>query len=395
MLKNKHILLGLTGGIACYKIAELIRLLKKAQADVQVIMTQAATQFITPLTLQALSGKPVLIDQWNTAIDDGMDHIHQSRIADAMLISPASADILAKLANGMCSDLLTTLCLARTCPLLIAPAMNQQMWAHPATQRNVEQLRTDGAKILGPDIGEQACGEYGLGRMLAPEHLFTELEDFFSIQCLTGKRVLITAGPTYEPIDPVRGLTNLSSGKMGFALARAARAAGAEVRLIAGPCSLATPYGVARTDVVTAEQMHDAVQTQIEFSDIFIAAAAVADWRVAEVSLSKIKKQANQTAPSWSLQLNPDILTSVAIRANPPYCVGFAAESENLEAYAQAKRQAKHIPLIIANHGPSTFGQEQTEVSVCDAHGITRLPRANKYQLAQQLIAEIAQRIAC
>lgn len=414
MLKDKYILVGLSGGIACYKTAELIRLLKKAQAQVQVVMTQAATQFITPLTLQALSGRPVLTDQWATVthlqrksstrrqtpnddteieFDDGMSHIHQSRIADAILLAPASANTLAKLATGICDDLLTTLCLARTCPLLVAPAMNQQMWAHPATQRNLQQLQADGVEILGPDAGEQACGEVGLGRMLAPEHLLSALEDFFVSKCLSGKHVLITAGPTYEPIDPVRGLTNLSSGKMGFALARAAHAAGAKVTLIAGPCCQATPYGVARIDVMTAVQMHDAVQAQLDSVDILIAAAAVADWRVQEVSTSKLKKQAAQQTPYWPLQLNPDILASVAARAKPPYCVGFAAESENLEAYAQAKRVAKNVPLIVANHGPSTFGQDDNQILLCDAQGTTQLPRMSKQALAQQLILEIARRI--
>ena len=393
MLKDKYILVGLTGGIACYKTAELIRLLKKAQAHIQVVMTQAATQFITPLTLQALSGKPVLLDQWDVSADDGMGHIHQSRIADAILIAPASANTLAKLASGICNDLLSTLCLARTCPLLVAPAMNQQMWAHPATQRNLQQLQADGVQILGPDAGEQACGEVGMGRMLAPEHLLSELEDFFVSKCLSGKHVLITAGPTYEPIDPVRGLTNLSSGKMGFALARAAHAAGAMVTLIAGPCCLATPYRVKRIDVTTAVQMNDAVQTQIDSADVFIAAAAVADWRVIEVSASKLKKQVDQVTSCWPMQLNPDILASVAARPQPPYCVGFAAESENLEAYAHAKRIAKNIPLIVANHGPSTFGQDDNQILLCDAQGTTPLARMSKYALAQQLMFEIAERI--
>lgn len=393
MLKDKYILVGLTGGIACYKTAELIRLLKKAQAHVQVVMTQAATQFITPLTLQALSGKPVLLDQWDVSADDGMGHIHQSRIADAILIAPASANILAKLASGVCNDLLSTLCLARSCPLLVAPAMNQQMWAHPATQRNLQQLQADGVQILGPDAGEQACGEVGMGRMLAPERLLNELEDFFVSKCLLGKHVLITAGPTYEPIDPVRGLTNLSSGKMGFALARAAHAAGAKVTLVAGPCCLVTPYGVTRIDITTAVQMNDAVQTQIDSVDIFIAAAAVADWRVLEVSTSKLKKQVDQVTSCWPMQLNPDILASVAARPHPPYCVGFAAESENLEAYAHAKRITKNIPLIVANHGPSTFGQDDNQILLCDGHGTRPLARMSKYALAQQLMFEIAERI--
>lgn len=402
-LANKKILLGLSGGIACYKAAELVRLLQKAEAHVQVVMTTAATHFITPVTMQALSGETVYTDQWDTRAHNNMAHINLSRAADIVLIAPASADFMVKLAHGACDDLLSTLCLARTCPLLIAPAMNQQMWAHPATQRNLAQLRADGVTILGPNAGEQACGEVGMGRMLEPDQLLALIEDFFQEKVLQGKHVLITAGPTYEPIDPVRGLTNLSSGKMGFALARAAYAAGASVQLIAGPCALTTPYGesysagIERTNVVTAQQMYDAVMekiSQAQRPDIFIATAAVADWRVANTSVHKIKKQNEQTPPpNWIMQTNPDILAAVANHAQPPYCVGFAAESERLEEYANAKRLAKNIPLLIANHGPSTFGQDDNEVTLFDEQGSLHLPRTSKTQLAHQLIAEIAQRL--
>lgn len=396
-LANKKILLGLSGGIACYKTAELVRLLQKAQAQVQVVMTAAATQFITPVTMQALSGHAVFTEQWDTRAHNNMAHINLSRETDVMLIAPTSADMMAKLAHGLCDDLLSTLCLARTCPLLIAPAMNQQMWAHPATQRNLEQLRTDGVTILGPASGEQACGEVGMGRMLEPIQLLQLLENFFQEKILEGKRVLITAGPTYEPIDPVRGLTNLSSGKMGFAIARAAYAAGASVQLIAGPCNLPTPYGIERTDVVTAMQMYEAVMHHTQSTsapDIFIASAAVADWRVRDTSPSKIKKQNAQETPAWTLQTNPDILATVASQAQPPYCVGFAAESDNLEEYARAKRIAKGIPLLVANHGPKTFGKEDNELILFDETGHLTLSRASKTELAKQLITEIAKRLS-
>lgn len=393
-LTNKKILLGLSGGIACYKTAELVRLLSKAGATTKIVMTEAATQFITPLTLQTLCGESVFTHQWGTENAAPLAHIHLSRHADVMLIAPASANTIAKLAQGLCDDLLSTLCLARTCGLLIAPAMNQQMWAHPATQRNLAQLRHDGVQILGPNAGEQACGETGLGRMLEPEQLLHALHDYFHTKVLAGKRVLLTAGPTYEPIDPVRGLTNRSSGKMGFAMARAARAAGAEVQLIAGPCPLSTPDGVQRIDVITAQEMYDAVMQHVDHADIFIATAAVADWRVANTSAQKIKKQiAHDEAPTFILQANPDILAAVAQRKNAPYCVGFAAESENLAEYAQTKRRTKKIPLLIANHGPSAFGQDDNEVTLFDEMGSLQWPRTDKYMLAQQLIVEIAKRL--
>ncbi|WP_454711267.1 bifunctional phosphopantothenoylcysteine decarboxylase/phosphopantothenate--cysteine ligase CoaBC [Cupriavidus nantongensis] len=392
-LRGKHIVLGLTGGIACYKSAELVRLLTKAGATVQVAMTEAATHFITPVTMQALSGRPVFLSQWDARIDNNMAHIDLSREADAIVIAPASTDFLARLANGLCDDLLSTLCIARDCPLLVAPAMNRQMWAAPATQRNAAQLRADGVVILGPGSGDQACGEVGDGRMLEPEELLDDLIAFFQPKPLQGKRMLITAGPTFEAIDPVRGITNLSSGKMGFSIARAAREAGAEVLLVAGPTGLPTPRGVIRTDVRSAQQMHEAVMAQLHGVDVFVAVAAVADWRPAEVAQQKLKKANDTDTPTLQFVQNPDILAAVAARADAPYCVGFAAESENLEQYGEQKRQRKGVPLLVGNIGHHTFGMDDNEIVLFDAAGMTRLPRADKLSLARQLVAAIGQRL--
>ena len=392
-LRGKHIVLGLTGGIACYKSAELVRLLTKAGATVQVAMTEAATHFITPVTMQALSGRPVFLSQWDARVDNNMAHIDLSREADAILIAPASTDFLAKVANGLCDDLLTTLCIARECPLLVAPAMNRQMWAAAPTQRNAAQLRADGVAILGPGTGDQACGEIGDGRMLEPEEIVEDLIAFFQPKPLAGKRVLITAGPTFEAIDPVRGITNLSSGKMGFSIARAAREAGAEVLLVAGPTALGTPRGVVRTDVRSAQQMHDAVMAQLREVDVFIAVTAVADWRPAAVAQQKLKKANDSDTPTLQFVQNPDILAAVAARADAPYCVGFAAESENLEQYGEQKRQRKGVPLLVGNIGHHTFGLDDNEIVLFDSHGMTRLPRADKLSLARQLINAIGQRL--
>lgn len=392
-LRGKHIVLGLTGGIACYKSAELVRLLTKAGATVQVAMTEAATHFITPVTMQALSGRAVFLSQWDARVDNNMAHIDLSREADAILIAPASTDFLAKVANGLCDDLLTTLCIARECPLLVAPAMNRQMWAAAPTQRNAAQLRADGVAILGPGTGDQACGEIGDGRMLEPEEIVEDLIAFFQPKPLAGKRVLITAGPTFEAIDPVRGITNLSSGKMGFSIARAAREAGAEVLLVAGPTALGTPRGVVRTDVRSAQQMHDAVMAQLREVDVFIAVAAVADWRPAAVAQQKLKKANDSDTPTLQFVQNPDILAAVAARADAPYCVGFAAESENLEQYGEQKRQRKGVPLLVGNIGHHTFGLDDNEIVLFDSHGMTRLPRADKLSLARQLINAIGQRL--
>jgi phosphopantothenoylcysteine decarboxylase/phosphopantothenate--cysteine ligase len=392
-LAGKHLVLGLSGGIACYKIAELTRLLTKAGATVQVVMTEAATQFITPVTMQALSGRPVYTNQWDGRVPNNMAHIDLSREADAIVIAPASTDFLAKLAHGMADDLLSTLCVARDCPLLVVPAMNRQMWQNPATQRNVAQLRADGIEVLGPDSGAQACGEVGDGRMLEPAATYEAIASFFKPKILAGRRVLLTAGPTFEPLDPVRGITNRSSGKMGFALARAAQQAGADVHLIAGPVALDTPWGVLREDVQTAQQMHDAVMRSVHDNDIFIAVAAVADWRVDHISEHKIKKTAERAMPTFNFVENPDILASVAKLPHPPFCVGFAAESGELEVHGEEKRVRKNVPLLIGNLGPATFGLDDNEVVLFDASGATRLPRADKETLARTLIAEITRRL--
>ncbi|WP_175940600.1 bifunctional phosphopantothenoylcysteine decarboxylase/phosphopantothenate--cysteine ligase CoaBC [Caballeronia sp. BCC1704] len=390
-LAGKHLVLGLTGGIACYKIAELTRLLVKAGATVQIVMTEAATEFITPVTMQALSGRPVYVSQWDARMPNNMPHIDLSREAHAIVIAPASTDFIAKLAHGMCDDLLSTLCVARDCPLLVVPAMNRQMWQNPATQRNVAQIRADGVEVLGPDSGSQACGEVGDGRMIEPEAAFEAICASFQPKILRGRRVLITAGPTFEPLDPVRGLTNRSSGKMGFALARAAAQAGADVHLVAGPVALPTPWGVYREDVQTAQQMHDAVMQAASDAEIFIAVAAVADWRVDHASEHKIKKSGD-ALPAFNFVENPDILASVANLPNPPYCVGFAAESGDLDLHGEEKRKRKNVPLLIGNLGPLTFGRDDNEVVLFEASGRTPLPRADKQSLARTLIAEIAKR---
>jgi phosphopantothenoylcysteine decarboxylase/phosphopantothenate--cysteine ligase len=385
-LANKKIILGVTGGIAAYKAAELCRLLIKAGADVRVVMTAAAQQFVGPLTFQALSGKPVLTSLWDAASDDAMEHIHLSRDADLLLVVPASADFLAKLAYGRADDLLSTLCLARACKLAVAPAMNREMWAAAPTRRNLEQLRADGVSLLGPAAGEQACGETGLGRMLEPADLLAALPGLLGAGPLAGKRVLITAGPTFEPIDPVRGLTNLSSGKMGYAVARAAAEAGAEVCLVSGPTCLATPAGATRTGVQSAAEMRRAVLAHLP-ADVFIAVAAVADYRVEAAATQKIKKSTD----GMTLQLvaNPDILAEVAALPDAPFCVGFAAETEQLAEHAEAKRLKKKLPLLVGNLAQDTLGQDTAELVLFDDQGQHRLPRADKLTQARHLISHL------
>ena len=397
-LQGKHIVLGLSGGIACYKAAELCRAMVKEGATVQVVMTEAAAQFITPVTMQALSGRPVFDSQWDRRPDNNMAHIQLSREADAVLIAPASADFMAKLLHGRADDLLSLLCLARpiaSVPLLIAPAMTREMWAHPATQRNVAQLRADGTYVLDVGAGEQACGEQGDGRMLEPQEILEDLIAHFQPKLLQGQRVLITAGPTFEALDPVRGISNLSSGKMGFAIARAAREAGAQVTLVAGPVALASPRGVHRIDVRSAHDMLQACQAQAGSSDILIASAAVADWRSAESAEHKIKKDGSGLPPALNLVENPDILATLAAsdrgRSGALFCVGFAAESQNLLELASAKRLRKGVPLMVGNIGPQTFGQDDNALLLIDAQGTTELPRNAKIVLARQLIAHIAQ----
>jgi len=399
-LAGKHIVLGLTGGIACYKSAELCRLLIKAGAVVQVVMTSAAEQFITPITMQALSQRPVALSQWDAREANNMAHINLTRQADACLIAPCSADFIAKLAQGRADDLLSLMCLARPIdkvPLLIAPAMNREMWSHPTTRRHLAQVAQDGAVVLGVGCGEQACGESGDGRMLEPQELLDELIALFQPKVLAGQKVLVTAGPTYEAIDPVRGITNLSSGKMGFAIARAAREAGADVTLVAGPVSLASPYGVQRVNVRSASDMLQAVIQRVDDASIFIATAAVADWRAAQASDQKIKKDGSGQTPQLSFVENPDILATVAQsprgQSRALFCVGFAAESHDLQANAQAKRLRKGVPLLVGNIGPATFGQDDNALLLVDESGTHELARDDKLTLARKLIANIADRI--
>ncbi len=412
-LKHRHFVVGITGGIAAYKTCELVRRLQDEGATVQVVMTEGGTQFVSPLTFQALSGRPVYTQSWSSpdksGPSNGMPHIDLSREADAILVAPASADFIARLVSGQTPDLLSTLCLAREIPLLVAPAMNRQMWDHPATQRNVNQLQKDGVTILGPGSGAQACGEVGDGRMLEPHEILAELLSRFGPEgnaaasdrgpnirgVLQGKRVVITAGPTFEAIDEVRGITNRSSGKMGFALAQVAREAGADVVLIAGPVSLRTPEQVRRLDVISAQDMHDAVHAELQSqaADCFIAVAAVADWRPASHVTGKLKKESGAGLGDIQWVENPDILASVAALPNPPFCVGFAAESgdrETLHSLLPAKRARKGVPVLVGNIGARTFGQDDNQIVICDSFGLHDIPLASKGALARVLIAQIA-----
>lgn len=385
-LAGKKILLGVTGGIAAYKAAELCRLLVKAGVEVRVAMTEAACAFVMPLTFQALSGKPVLTSMWMDDAPDGMSHIHASRIADLILVAPASADFLARLAHGRADDLLSTLCLARACPLAVAPAMNHEMWAASATRRNLAQLAADGVRVFGPAAGEQACGEVGLGRMLEPADILASLAESFGRGPLAGKRVLVTAGPTFEPIDPVRGLTNRSSGRMGYAVAEAARDAGGTVCLVSGPTCLPVPAGVRRIDVETAAEMRTAVLAELP-ADVFIAVAAVADYRVDAVAAQKLKK--SEAGLHLDLIANPDILAEVAARPDAPFCVGFAAETERLAEHAEAKRRRKNLPLLVGNLAQDTLGSDSAELVLFDAAGAHPLPRADKHTQARALIRHL------
>jgi phosphopantothenoylcysteine decarboxylase / phosphopantothenate---cysteine ligase len=415
-LQGKHIVLGITGGIAAYKAAELCRALIKEGASVQVVMTAGAEQFITPVTMQALSGRSVYTSQWDAREPNNMPHINLSREADAIVIAPASADFMAKLLHGQADDLLSLMCLARPrgddahahadnvqgsakpVPLLVAPAMNREMWSHPATQRNMAQLAADGAHLLGVGSGDQACGETGDGRMLEPAELLEDIIAFFQPKVLAGQHVLVTAGPTFEAIDPVRGITNLSSGKMGFAIARAAYEAGAQVTLVAGPVALPTPRGVTRIDVKSAQNMLQSTVSIAQAATLFIATAAVADWRPASAAEQKIKKDGSGQTPTLAFVENPDILATVAHSARAQsgalFCVGFAAESENLEAHAKAKRERKGVPLLVGNLGPATFGQDDNALLLVDAHGVQEVARAPKLALARRLVQEIARRRA-
>jgi phosphopantothenoylcysteine decarboxylase/phosphopantothenate--cysteine ligase len=388
-IARKQVVLGVTGGIAAYKAAELTRELQRKGIDVQVVLTRAAASLVAPATFQALSGKPVFSDLWDPRIADSMGHIELSRGKDAIVVAPATADFIAKIANGLADDLLSTLCLARECPLLVAPAMNRQMWDNPATRRNVERLVRDGVTILGPASGDQACGETGLGRMLEPAEIAEAVVGQFSPKLLRGTRVLITAGPTFEPIDAVRGITNRSSGKMGYALVRAALDAGAKVNLISGPVSLPVPAGAEVAQVETAAQMFDAVKRQVARADIYIGVAAVADYHVDKPRAHKIKKT-DERQLQLKLSPNPDILGWVANRSKPPFCVGFAAESRNLDAYAEAKRRRKKVHMMVANLVQDAIGSDENEVMILDDQGKHRLERAPKDVIARQLIAHIA-----
>jgi len=387
-LNNKRILLGITGGIAAYKSAELVRELQRRGADVQVVMTESACRFVTPVTMQALSGKPVFTDMWDNRVPNGMPHIELSRDRDIIVVAPATAGFIAKLVHGAANDLLSTLCLARECPLIVAPAMNRQMWENPATQRNIAQLRQDGIVVLGPESGDQACGEKGMGRMLEPADLARAVAAWFQPRLLAGTRMLITAGPTFEPIDPVRGITNRSSGKMGYAVARAALEAGAQVTLVSGPVALEAPSSAKLVRVETAREMFDAVNENIGSCDIFVGVAAVADYHVGNRKQQKIKKDG--AVPTLELVPNADIIEAVARRPDPPFCVGFAAESEKLEQNAEAKRRRKKLPLLAANLVQAAIGTDDNELVLFDNDGVHWLARASKLELARALIRHIA-----
>jgi phosphopantothenoylcysteine decarboxylase/phosphopantothenate--cysteine ligase len=384
----RRILLGLTGGIAAYKAAELCRLLVRQGHDVRIAMTEAATRFVTTVTMQGLSGQPVATDLWDASIPNAMGHIELSRDRELIVVAPASADFLAKLANGLADDLLSTLCLARECPLLVAPAMNRQMWENAATQRNLERLRADGIGILGPASGDQACGEVGMGRMLEAEELLAGVLAALQPRTLDGVRVLVTAGPTFEAIDPVRGITNRSSGRMGYAVAQAALEAGARVTLVSGPTHLSPPSGAQMVAVETAQQMLEAVLAAVAATDVFVAVAAVADYRVKQASERKIKK--SDAALSLELEPTVDILGTVCARPDAPFCVGFAAESHDLDAHAEAKRRRKKLPLLAANLAQDAIGAEQSELILFDDTGRHLLPRAPKIVQARALVAHVA-----
>jgi len=395
-LVNKRILLGVTGSIAAYKAAELVRRLGEAGAEVRVVMTRGATEFVTPMTFQALSGHPVHVELLDTEAEAGMGHIELARWADAILIAPASADFLSRLSQGRADDLLSAICLASDVPMAVAPAMNTMMWQNPATQQNVRTLVARGVVLLGPDSGEQACGETGAGRLQAPEELLTGLADLFQSGVLSGKTVLVTAGPTREALDPVRYLSNFSSGKMGFSVARAAAEAGARVILVSGPVSLTTPDHVQRFDVVSAEEMFDTVLAHIQGVDIFIATAAVADYRPLQVSPGKTKKKAERI--TLELTPTPDILAEVKARFPRLFCVGFAAETESLEEYARDKLQRKGVEMIAANWvGPAAretagaFGSDSNALRLFWKDGSAELSVASKDKIARQLILQIAQ----
>jgi len=393
-LAQRRILLGVSGGIAAYKSCELVRRLRDLDAEVRVVMTEGATHFVSPTTFQALSGQPVRVSLWDAQAEAAMGHIELARWAERILVAPASADLLARLAHGMADDLLTTLCLASAAPLYLAPAMNQQMWAHPAVQANMATLRRHGAHVLGPAVGDQACGDVGSGRMLEPHELRDALLASFGDRCLAGLKVVVSAGPTYEDIDPVRFIGNRSSGQMGFAVAAAAVAAGAEVTLVAGPVSLATPAGVhRRVDVRSAAQMHAAVLEAATHADVYIGAAAVGDYRPQQVSAQKLKKRDGGELV-LHLDENPDILASLSAQTAHPFLVGFAAETHDVATYAQGKLRHKGLDMIAANQVGGGLGFEAADnaLTLYWADGSIELPRAAKTELARQLVARVAER---
>ena len=394
-LANKQILLGVTGGIAAYKSADLVRRLQDAGASVQVVMTPAAQEFITPLTMQALSGNPVHTQLLDPEAEAGMGHIQLARWADLVLIAPATADFMARLTQGMGNDLLTSICLATAAPIAIAPAMNQGMWHNQATQTNLDTLIKRKIHIFGPAEGGQACGDVGPGRMLEPLQLVDAAASLFTSGSLAGKKVVITAGPTREALDPVRYLSNYSSGKMGYALAQAAAEAGAETILISGPTQLATPPRVKRIDVISAEDMHKASLAAAQGCDVFIAAAAVADYRPAQIAAQKMKKGESETL-TLSLVKNPDIVASIAALEPKPFTIGFAAESENLLDYARSKLQRKNLDLVVANDISDNnigFNSDNNAVTLVEKNTATEISQRSKQQLARELIALFAQKI--
>lgn len=387
-LVGRKIVLGVTGGVAAYKAAELTRLLGKEGADVHVVLSESGAKFVSAVTFQALSGNTVWSDLWDPRMPNNMAHIDLTRDADLILVAPATADFMARVATGLANDLLSTLCLAREVPLLLAPAMNRQMWESPPTARNAAQLVADGVRLLGPASGEQACGEVGFGRMLEADELLEEVIAFLQPKRLAGRRVVLTAGPTFEAIDPVRGITNSSSGKMGFALARACVHAGAEVVLVSGPVAIPVPRGVRQIPVHSALEMRSAVFGEIGAADIFIGVAAVADYRPANAAEHKIKKSGNEML--ITLTPNPDILAEVAALEKGPFCVGFAAESRNLDEYAESKRQAKKLPLLVGNLVQHGLGGDDNQVILYDDDGKHPLPRASKAALAERIVTHLA-----
>lgn len=388
MLKGRRIVVGVTGGVAAYKAAELVRLLGKAGADVHVVLSEGGARFVAAVTFQALSGNTVWTDLWDARMPNNMAHIDLGRDADAILVAPATADFIARLAQGRADDLLSTLCLARDVPLIVAPAMNRQMWESPPTRRNLAQVREDGVEVFGPAAGDQACGEVGMGRMLEPEEIVERLEGFFVPRVLAGRKVVLTAGPTFEAIDPVRGITNISSGKMGYALARACAQAGAEVVLVSGPVSLPVPAGVRRVTAGSALGMREQVLAALPGADVFIGVAAVADYRPLEVAEHKIKKSGETL--EIALTPNPDILAEVAARQDAPFCVGFAAESRDLDAYAEGKRRRKGLPMLVGNLVSDGMGGDENTVVLYDDAGRHPLPRAPKAELAHGIVSHLA-----